>query len=401
MRNGPGSYYKLLLRLKPGAEVDQLDQQQQWIKVKAQEQTGWIPERSVHHQEQNKESKPDDDLQSNAQNAFDELSGGDKADTADDPYASRAQVAAAVKGFAKDFTSQKGSSQEENLLQNFDGLVNASDYKQFREQRLHNWSWAKAQSRFSIDPNKAPKFNPLREKAGWGIANVIAQQGLIKNDDLQQYLTHIALIIAENSHRYETSVQVYILDSEDVTGYASPNGIIFVSKGALKLMKNEAEFAFFVAHELAHIVFNHGVKESKKRETKIKADEAFEELNQEIDKERNEKYIKTEAELTEWANQVYEYTVKDRLNKYEHEADYWGLVYTYRAGYDATAALDLLTRIYKRQGDFERGIGLVKWQGTSLQKRISKIRNHIADFDIPRGFGSRHPEFFTRKIQEL
>lgn len=400
MRNGPGSYYKLLLRLKPGATATQMDKEQQWLKVKTPEEVGWIPQRSTYIEDTEKETSPDQDqVMQNAEDAFDELADGE-TDSAGTPSASQAQVAAAVKGFAKDFTSQKTESGNTQLLQNFDGFVSPSAYEQFRSRRLQGWSWDKAQSRFELKTNEAPVLNPLREQAGWGIANVIAQQGLVENEALQQYLTHIALVIAENSHRYETPVQVYILDSEAITGYASPNGAIFVSKGLLNLMKNEAEFAFFAAHELAHIVHNHGIQETEKRKPKIKAAKQFEELNQEIG-ERKEKYKKAEAELTQLANRMYEYTVKDRLDEYEYDADYWAVAYTYRAGYHPARGLDLLQRIYSQQQQLGGQIEKAKWRGTSLQKRISKIENQINGLQIPSSFGRNYEYIFQRNMQAL
>lgn len=399
MRNGPGSYYKLILRLKPGAEVSQMDQKQQWLKVKAKNEVGWIPERAADHEKQTQKENEDEKVNQSAQDAFDELS-GEEQDTTGDPYASRAQVAAAVKGFAEDFTSKKTQKQKADLLQNFDGFINPVEYEQFRKERLQNWSWQKAQSRIPIETSEAPTLDPLKEQVGWGIANVIAQQGLIKNKEVQQYLTHIALVVAENSHRYETPVQVYILDKDNITGYASPNGAIFVSKGALQLMKNEAEFAFFVAHELAHIVHSHGAKESAKRETKIKAEKAFEELDQQVG-EREKKYKKAEAELTKWANEMYEYTVKDRLEEYEFQADYWGIAYTYRAGYNPIEGLEFLQRILNQQGDFEQKTGMAKWEGASLQKRIKKFKKEINLLNVPEDFGHTYENAFGKKLQEL
>ncbi|TYP94054.1 SH3 domain-containing protein [Fodinibius salinus] len=400
MRNGPGSYYKLLLRLKSGATAKKMDEEQQWLKIKASNKTGWIPRRSTYIEDTEKRTSPDQDqVKTSAEDAFDELADGE-TDSAGTPSASQAQVAAAVKGFAKDFTSQKTESKNTDLLQNFDGFVSPSAYKEFRNQRLQNWSWDKAQSRFELKANEAAGLDPLREQAGWGIANVIAQQGLVENEALQQYLTHITLVIAENSHRYETPVQVYILDSTSITGYASPNGSIFVSRGLLKLIKNEAEFAFFAAHELAHIVHNHGIKETEKRKPKIKAEQQFEELNQEIG-ERKEKYKKVEAELTKLANQMYEYTVKDRLDEYEYDADYWAVAYTYRAGYHPGRGLDLLKRINNQQQQLGGQIEKTKWKGASLQKRINKIENQLKDLQIPSSFGRSYEYIFQRKMQAL
>ena len=400
MRDGPGSYYELILRLNPGAEVAQIDNQQQWIKVKAKEKEGWIPHRATYLEQNNKRTSSDqDEITPDAETAFDQLEGKEDS-TKHDPYASPAQVAAAVKGFATDFTSSKTGNQESLLLEDFNEFWEPNKYHEFRSFRLQHWSWEKAQERFEIDPDKVPELNPQREKAGWGIANIIAQQGLVENNELQQYLTHIALVLAENSHRYETPVRVYILDTNEITGYASPNGIIFVSKGALQIMQNETEFAFFAAHELAHIVHNHGIKETEKRKTKITADERFEELEQEVG-DGEDKYEQTEQSLTRLANDMYEYTIKDRLEEYEFSADYWGIIYMYRTGYHPAGALDLLKRIRKNQGDFKNRIGHTKWKGTSMRDRIIRINNQIDNFNLSRNFGHDYQSVFQQKTGVL
>lgn len=400
MRNGPGSYYELILRLNPGAEVTAIDRQQQWLKVKAEQKEGWIPERAAYVGKINEKTSIDqNEVVSNAQSAFEALN-GDADSTQEDPYASPAQVAAAVKGFATDFTSGKSGNEENTVLQDFNTFINPQNYQQFRNTRLRNWSWEKAQERFEIDPNEIPELDPLQEQTGWGIANVIAQRGLVKNQELQQYLTNIARILAENSHRYETPVHAYILDSNEISGYAAPNGSIFVSKGALQIMKSETELAFFLAHELAHVVQNHGIKESKQRTAKIWVDEHLEELNRELGN-RDGKYKEVEKDLTQLANEMYEYTIKDRLVEYEFSADYWGIVYMYRAGYHPHGGLYLLKRLQINQGDFEDQIGHAKWKGTSLHDRIIRIGSQINQFNLPQNFGHNFQSTFLQKKNTL
>lgn len=400
MRNGPGSYYELILRLNSGAEVSEIDKEQQWLKVKAEEKEGWIPQRAAYIEKDEKQTSPDQDVVTpDAQAAFEEL-GVEEDSTKEDPYASPAQVAAAVKGFATDFSSRKTDKKESTILNDFNEFFEPSEYREFRSFRLQHWNWQKAQDRFEIDPDEVPELSPLQEQVGWGIANIIAQQGLVNNRELQQYLTHIALVLAENSHRYETPVRVYILDTNEISGYASPNGMIFVSKGALQLMQSETEFAFFVAHELAHIVHNHGIKESNRRETKIEADQRFEELDQELGN-RETKYEETEENLNQLANEMYEYTIKDRLEEYEFSADYWGIIYMYRAGYNPADALNLLKRIRSNQGDFEDRIGHAKWKGTSLRDRIIRINSQTDNFDLPQNFGHDFQSTFQQKVGTL
>lgn len=399
VRNGPGSYYNLVVRLNPDAKVKKVGQKYQWIKINTGENTGWIPERAAYLGEPADDGNTDQkETMSKAEDMFNELADNDTDSSS--AQASRAQVAAAVKGFARTFTSQKTKSQDVNLLENFNNYTNPDNYKAFRNKRLQNWSWEKAQERVTIKTSEAPVLNPQREQAGWGIANVIAQRGIIKDRDLQQYLTNIALLIGENSHRFEAPVQVYILDTDTFTGYAAPNGAIFVSKAALQLIESEAEFAFFAAHELAHIVHNHGMKETERRKTKIRAEKRFQELNQELEQD-DDKYEKVEQELNQLANQMYEYVVSDRLKQYEYSADYWAFAYMYRAGYDPEGGLNLLQRIYDKQGDFEQKIGKAVWKGSSLRKRIAKAENQIEDYNLADGFGRNYKQVWDQKLEEF
>jgi len=51
-----------------------------------------------------------------------------------------------------------------------------------------------------------------------------------------------------------------------LNAYAAPGGYIFVTKGALQLMKDESELAGVLAHEIAHVTEKHVVKELKIKE---------------------------------------------------------------------------------------------------------------------------------------
>ncbi len=48
-----------------------------------------------------------------------------------------------------------------------------------------------------------------------------------------------------------------ILDSEKVNAFATPGGYVFITKGALLLMKDEAELAGVLGHEIAHVSCHH------------------------------------------------------------------------------------------------------------------------------------------------
>jgi beta-barrel assembly-enhancing protease len=54
-------------------------------------------------------------------------------------------------------------------------------------------------------------------------------------------------------------IQVGILDTDDVAAFATPGGFLWISRGMIDLCDNEDELAAVIAHEMAHIVLDHGM----------------------------------------------------------------------------------------------------------------------------------------------
>lgn len=402
LRNGPGSYFDLVLRLNPGATVLQLGKEEGWMQVNFKEYDGWMPDHPVYYGNAGQENKTDSAAAESTKNRmnemFEEFATANDTGSESSPYATPAQVAAAVKGFARKYETRRGSTNVD-FSRSFDNRINIREYRRFRKDRIRDYQWSVAKERFPIEPDTIPPYTPEIEKMGWGIASVIAADGLYENYELQKYLNYVTLVVTESSHRYELPVQLHILDTEDVVGYGTPNGIIFVSKGALRLMETEAEFAFFVGHELAHVVLQHGVQETKDRKVKISSEEAFGELDEELnyDERQDDKYVQVSQNLTAWADQVYEYIISDKLEAYEHQADFWGMVYAYRAGYNPHAAVDLLNRFKQDVGNFETQIGELKWMGTDIDDRLERCRNTL-------GLMTQYPQLNDdnrREFQEM
>ncbi|MCB9933711.1 MAG: M48 family metalloprotease [Planctomycetes bacterium] len=67
----------------------------------------------------------------------------------------------------------------------------------------------------------------------------------------------------EQEHVYNLvlfkGMQVGLLQTDDVTAFATPGGFLWVSMGTVKMCNNEDELAAVIAHELAHIILDHGM----------------------------------------------------------------------------------------------------------------------------------------------
>jgi len=97
---------------------------------------------------------------------------------------------------------------------------------------------------------------------GRGVAaKILGKYPIFKDEEKVNYVSQIGTGIAAQLGRPELNYYFGILDTEDINGYAAPGGYIFVTTGALKLMRNEAQLAGVLAHELAHINQKHIVKQ--------------------------------------------------------------------------------------------------------------------------------------------
>ncbi|MFQ5653850.1 MAG: M48 family metalloprotease [Planctomycetota bacterium] len=93
-------------------------------------------------------------------------------------------------------------------------------------------------------------------------ASFIAQSGGIYPDpQLESYLGGIVIEqMANRSHRPHLPWEFHILNSSDVNAFALPGGKVFVTRGLLGHLQNEAQFAHLMGHEIGHVSHRHSVR---------------------------------------------------------------------------------------------------------------------------------------------
>jgi predicted Zn-dependent protease len=81
-----------------------------------------------------------------------------------------------------------------------------------------------------------------------------------------EYLNLLGRTLALASDRPETfgGYHFLILDSEEINAFAAPGGLIFVSRGLLACADSEDTVASILAHEISHVVEQHGLQAIKK-----------------------------------------------------------------------------------------------------------------------------------------
>ena len=99
------------------------------------------------------------------------------------------------------------------------------------------------------------------EQIGYAAAaTLLGASKPIANVEVQQYLNRVGLWIALQSERPDLHWQFAVVDSDDIDAFAAPGGYVFITRGLLLRLNNEAELAGVLGHEISHVVLKHHLK---------------------------------------------------------------------------------------------------------------------------------------------
>ena len=148
---------------------------------------------------------------------------------------------------------------------------------------------------------------------------------LVANPPLQRYVNHVGRWLAAQTERPDLPWQFGVLDSPNVNAFAVPGGTIFITRGLLDRMRNEAELAGVLGHEIVHVLRKHHLKAIQKgAQTALAGDAASAALRDRAGPARDK--------LIAFGTEMYSRGL-DKSD--ELEADRLGIVIAARAGYDA------------------------------------------------------------------
>jgi predicted Zn-dependent protease len=88
-------------------------------------------------------------------------------------------------------------------------------------------------------------------------AEVRRQMGVYGDAELQRYVNDIGQRLARGSHRPNLPWHFTVVDQPAVNAFALPGGYIYITRGILPFLDNEAEFAGVLGHEIGHVTARH------------------------------------------------------------------------------------------------------------------------------------------------
>jgi predicted Zn-dependent protease len=84
---------------------------------------------------------------------------------------------------------------------------------------------------------------------------------LVKDPEVLEYADRVAQKVATSSD-VKVPVTIKVVDSNTVNAVSYPGGFLYVTRGLILAVDDEAEIAGVVAHEIAHVVARDGMKNS-------------------------------------------------------------------------------------------------------------------------------------------
>ncbi len=183
----------------------------------------------------------------------------------------------------------------------------------------------------------------------------------LRDPFIAEYVDRIGQAIVRNSDAM-VPFTIKVIDSEEVNAFALPGGFMYVTSGFLVAADSEAELAGIMAHEVAHVAARHATRQ-------LTRSRMFDLASIPL--------IAFGGGLVVAARETVGSlgTMKFSRN-YEAEADYLGVEYVYKAGYDPTGLISILERL--RQGDQKQSsVSKVFSSHPPTSDRIRRIQAEI------------------------
>ena len=166
-------------------------------------------------------------------------------------------------------------------------------------------------------------------------AEIERQAKFINDPVVNEYVNRVGQNLVRNSDA-QVPFTIKVIDSDVVNAFALPGGFFYVNSGLILHADEESELAGVMAHEIAHVCARHGTKQATKGEI---AQLAM------IPAMIFIPYTLAGYAIMQGMQFVIPMAFLQFTRVDEREADYLGLQYMYKAGYDPNAFVAFFEKV--------------------------------------------------------
>jgi len=202
---------------------------------------------------------------------------------------------------------------------------------------------------------------------GKQISQQVETQSKIINDPVvSEYINRLGQNLVRNSDS-QVPFTIKVIDSDDINAFALPGGFFYVNSGLILAADEEAELAGVMAHEIAHVAACHAAREQSRANLAQLATIPLIFVGGPIG------YAAYEG-----AGLAVPLTFLKFSRGFEAQADYLGVEYMYKAGYDPQAFVSFFEKVQVQEKKKPGTISKAFSTHPQTPDRIEKTQAEIA-----------------------
>lgn len=226
----------------------------------------------------------------------------------------------------------------------------------------------------------AGNWYSLEKQIAWGkqISHDVESQAKVINDPvISEYVNRVGQNIVRSSDS-QVPFTIKVIDSDNVNAFALPGGFFYVNSGLILAADNEAELAGVMAHEIGHVAACHSARENTRANV-------MEIMTIPL------VFVPGAAAYGayEGAGLAVPLTFLRFSREFEAQADYLGVQYMYKAGYDPQEFISFFEKVQAREkkkpGTISKAFATHPQTPDRIehsQKEIARILPHKAEYKV-------------------
>jgi len=191
---------------------------------------------------------------------------------------------------------------------------------------------------------------------------------LITDPVITEYVNRVEQNLARNSDCREP-ITAKVIDSDQVNAFALPGGFLYINSGLILRADEESELAGVMGHETAHICLRHGTKNATRQDLVQLAS---------IPAMMFIPYSLAGLAMYQGMNLAIPVAFLKFSRDEEHQADYFGLQYMYKAGYDPNSFVSFFEKIAAAEKKQPGTVATIFADHPPTPDRIEAIQKEIS-----------------------